>query len=259
MELNMHDDTRQSVEPPMRGKSLLEANKQQLRQIVNIDERFLHSHWESQRVLVSFIPPEARTILDIGCGPTGDLLLLVPDMIYVGLDFVHDYLAALRVRRQDQRLFDYATRDWVASPMETLPFRDETFDVVYSRHSLEHSPNLDLSIKEIRRVLRPGGLFLFCVPSRVDDVEPTHLTRWSGRQWASALSQVGRIRFHAHHDYFIDEYYGCIQKSGGPQRSLLARIRRKSSFWHGQGVLPMWMARFLVKTYAKARALRLVK
>ena len=70
--------------------------------------------------------------------------------------------------------------------MERLPFATGTFDVVYSRHSLEHSSDLGSSLSEIRRVLRPGGTFIFCVPARLDDTEEAHMTRWPGRQWLAA-------------------------------------------------------------------------
>ncbi len=40
-----------------------------------------------------------------------------------------------------------------------LPFKDNQFDYVYSWGVLHHSPNLDVSIKELFRVLKPGGGF----------------------------------------------------------------------------------------------------
>lgn len=40
-----------------------------------------------------------------------------------------------------------------------LPFEDNSFDYVYSWGVLHHSPNLELSIKELFRVLKPGGGF----------------------------------------------------------------------------------------------------
>jgi glycosyltransferase involved in cell wall biosynthesis/ubiquinone/menaquinone biosynthesis C-methylase UbiE len=40
---------------------------------------------------------------------------------------------------------------------ENLPFPDETFDVVYSNGVLHHTPNTHRVVKEIRRVLKPGG------------------------------------------------------------------------------------------------------
>lgn len=43
---------------------------------------------------------------------------------------------------------------------EKLPFDDNTFDVVYLRQVLHHASDMPLFIREVRRVLRPRGLFI---------------------------------------------------------------------------------------------------
>ncbi len=233
----------------------IHANRSQLRAIADVDELFVHQHWASERALVAFIPPLARTILDIGCGPTGGMLMHVPDMVYVGVDFVTEYLAKLYNDKGAQGPWPFARRAWVTSPMETLPFPDGFFDVVYSRHALEHSNDLAGTLAEIRRVLKPGGIFLFCVPARVDDTEPTHLTRWPGRRWLDALRTVGRVRFQAHHRFFIDEFYGCIEKPGGARTGWVERLRQNLDFLYGQGVVPLWLTRLLVGLYRRLRVI----
>ncbi len=53
---------------------------------------------------------------------------------------------------------------------EDLPFPDESFDLVLGHAVLHHLPHLDDAFAEFRRVLRPGGLFLFAgEPSRTGD------------------------------------------------------------------------------------------
>ncbi len=47
---------------------------------------------------------------------------------------------------------------------EKLPFPDSCFDVVFNKSVLEHIRNTDHLIREIRRVLKPGGLILCMVP-----------------------------------------------------------------------------------------------
>lgn len=49
---------------------------------------------------------------------------------------------------------------------ESLPFPDDTFDLVFHHYVAEHFPSPVLCNREIARVLKPGGLLLFQTPSR---------------------------------------------------------------------------------------------
>ncbi len=54
---------------------------------------------------------------------------------------------------------------------ETLPFADESFDLVFGHAVLHHIPNLAKAFSEFDRVLRPGGYVAFCgEPSRYGDM-----------------------------------------------------------------------------------------
>jgi ubiquinone/menaquinone biosynthesis C-methylase UbiE len=58
-----------------------------------------------------------------------------------------------------------------AAEAETLPFGDESFDLVLGHAVLHHIPDLDRAFSEFARVLRPGGTLAFCgEPSRYGDL-----------------------------------------------------------------------------------------
>lgn len=52
----------------------------------------------------------------------------------------------------------------VVGDLFSLPFRDNTFDYVFSIYVLEHVPNPELAIKEMHRVLKPGGICYSFIP-----------------------------------------------------------------------------------------------
>ncbi len=59
----------------------------------------------------------------------------------------------------------------VACDAEALPFPDDSFDLVLGHAVLHHLPDLDQAFREFRRVLRPGGTFVFAgEPSRIGDL-----------------------------------------------------------------------------------------
>jgi ubiquinone/menaquinone biosynthesis C-methylase UbiE len=54
---------------------------------------------------------------------------------------------------------------------EALPYDDDTFDLVCGHAVLHHIPDLDLAMREVLRVLKPGGTFVFAgEPSRHGDL-----------------------------------------------------------------------------------------
>jgi SAM-dependent methyltransferase len=53
---------------------------------------------------------------------------------------------------------------------EQIPYDDATFDVVVGHAVLHHIPNLDAAFREVLRVLKPGGRFVFAgEPTRIGD------------------------------------------------------------------------------------------
>jgi len=54
----------------------------------------------------------------------------------------------------------------VAGDIQALPFSDNTFEVVTANMVLEHIENPAALMSEVWRVLRPGGVFLFCTPNK---------------------------------------------------------------------------------------------
>lgn len=103
-------------------------------------------------------------VLDLGSG-TGDafepLKSVMPDLSYVGLDIEHSAEVDDRVR-SDLTFKTYDGR--------TIPFADNSFEVVFCRQVLEHVRYPDDVIAEVSRVLKKDGVFV----GSVSQLEPYH-------------------------------------------------------------------------------------
>lgn len=100
--------------------------------------------------------PGARglKVLEIGCGlGTDGAQFAEADADYTGVDLTD---AAVELARKRFELFDLRGKFQTADA-ENLDFQNESFDLIYSHGVLHHTPDTAKSIREIHRVLRPGG------------------------------------------------------------------------------------------------------
>jgi len=65
--------------------------------------------------------------------------------------------------------------DWVAADLiSDLPFRSESFDLVLMLEVIEHLPDIPHSLREIARVLKPGGIAIVTTPNRLNVISRIH-------------------------------------------------------------------------------------
>lgn len=103
-------------------------------------------------------------VLDVGCG-TGyatQALLTRTDHVH-GLD-----QSTHQLERAWQKLGKHDPVSFYIGDAEHLPFRDGSFDVVWSSGSIEYWPNPVGTLAECRRVTRPGGQVLVVGPNHPD-------------------------------------------------------------------------------------------
>jgi ubiquinone/menaquinone biosynthesis C-methylase UbiE len=75
---------------------------------------------------------------------------------------------------------------------ESLPFDDASFDLVVGHAVLHHIPDVELSIREVLRVLKPGGRFVFAgEPTKYGDVVARRLSRWTWKAVTKATELPG--------------------------------------------------------------------
>src|SRR6195256_6995666 len=94
-------------------------------------------------------------LLEVGCGMGTDLLQFARGGAKVtGIDLTP---RSIQISRQHLEVYGEGG-DFAISDGENLPFADESFDVVYSNGVLHHTPDTAGAVREVHRVLRPGGL-----------------------------------------------------------------------------------------------------
>lgn len=121
-------------------------------------------HEWAERVAETADLIHGERVLDIACG-TGVLARAVLERVgprgsVVGIDLDEDMLSV--ARRRSRRI------DYHHGPAESLPFDSELFDVVVSQFGLMYFDDQRTAVREMMRVLRPGGRLVVAVFDRID-------------------------------------------------------------------------------------------
>jgi SAM-dependent methyltransferase len=132
---------------------------------------------EDVQEFIRFLPSHLRTVLELGRG-TGQLakILRRQSDVYVATDIAiqrtaHDESDALCI-----------------TDAHVLPFREGSFDTVLANNILEHLYEPLVSLKEVQRVLKPGGRLYALIP--LDGLNPEYELRT--HLWKATRDNIGR-------------------------------------------------------------------
>ncbi len=112
-----------------------------------------HIEWAINAVdKLATIPQNLKTVLDIGCGQgfMKEYFEEVLDVVWSGITIGEDFAIAKKAGIKQIYNID----------MTFLPWAGPTFDLIFARHVLEHSPFPLISLMEWRRVCKDGFLLL---------------------------------------------------------------------------------------------------
>lgn len=145
-------------------------------------------------------------VLDVGCG-TGDLTRLAAHHYAASRVLATDFTAAMleRAAARTPAGSDRERIDFTRGTALSLPFRSGSFDVVMSAFVVRNLPRLPEALRELARVLAPGGSLL-----TLEITEPT--------------SPAFRRIFHRYFDHVVP-FLGGLAKSAGPYRYLPESLR----------------------------------
>ena len=126
----------------------------------------LHRAWKAYTVLVANVR-EGQQVLDIA-GGTGDLALAFAPKVGSSGRVVHTDINEAMLREGRNRLLDAGVNlPTLVCDAEHLPFADASFDVVTVAFGLRNMTHKEDALREMNRVLRPGGKLLVLEFSKV--------------------------------------------------------------------------------------------
>lgn len=153
-------------------------------------------------ILIRTSPGKINKLLVVGCGTGLEPAILNRELraSVTGVDLQADF---------DKKATDYV--ELKRGDAMSLEFEDETFDFIYSYHSLEHMANPSKALNEMNRVLRHGGSYWIGTPNRsrlianlgARDIYGKRATwpriwRANVRMWSQRLRGKFRNEFGAH-------------------------------------------------------------
>jgi SAM-dependent methyltransferase len=148
-------------------------------------------------------------VLDLGCGDGHFASVAFNHPLDVGLDPWGEPI------RQAARLGGY--RALAQADGGKMPFPDGYFNCAMSNSVLEHIPQLEAVLYEVGRVLKPGALFLFCVPNHNFSASLS-IGRWMDRLGLHRLGDAYRDFFNriARHEHLDppEIWEGRLEASG---------------------------------------------
>ena len=130
-----------------------------------LGREMLRQEWHYYETVLT-MPGPGNRVLDLACGSgLYSLAWAERGANVTGIDFDRGLLVASRERVG--RVSPQAPRPvWTGGDAARLPFRGESFDLVFCNSLLEHVPDWEAVVREAARVLRPDGLFVVYTTNR---------------------------------------------------------------------------------------------
>jgi ubiquinone/menaquinone biosynthesis C-methylase UbiE len=141
-------------------------------------------------------------VLDAGCGAGHTALAFARDAAQVtALDLTPEMLTQVQLLAAERGISNVITRQ---GDVEQIPFEDAAFDLVSSRYSAHHWHHPARALREVQRVLKPGGTFLLS-----DIVAPDDPTQDTFLQAIELLRDPSHVR-----DHRIGEWRSMLEATG---------------------------------------------
>jgi ubiquinone/menaquinone biosynthesis C-methylase UbiE len=191
-----------------------------------------HAKGKSLERLVELVKPQASwRVLDVATGAGHTAYAFAPHVARVwATDITEEMLALVRTEIDKRNL---ANMRVAYAKAESLPFEDESFDLVTSRIAPHHFESIPAFLDEAHRVLKPGATLAIAdnvVPAgSVGDYvnaferfrDPSHLRAWTMEEWQAALETHGFRVTHKESDTKAMDFASWASRHDATMQSLL--------------------------------------
>lgn len=163
------------------------------------------------RKLISLMKSyKGARILDVGTG-NGNFIRILTSLddgfkSAVGIDLLESAIKVCKSGFKDKRI------KFMKMDVLKMDFKDESFDIVSLSNSLHHLKDIEATLKEMERVLAPGGVLLFC------EMRSNNLTK----------KQKSHLDIH-HFAAEIDRERGSVHNDTFTDKEILKHLTEKSS------------------------------
>ena len=127
----------------------------------------IHRYWKKS--LINMMKPVVnRRLIDVACG-TGDIGKFFLKSTNKNAEITCVDPNEGMINQGKQKLSSYINVKWIKSPAEKLPLPDNSFDYYTISFGLRNTKNLNKTLSEAYRVLKPGGRFLCLEFSKIQN------------------------------------------------------------------------------------------
>lgn len=188
----------------------------------------LHRWWRNRalRMAARLLPADPRRILDVACG-TGDVAFrlheIYPDAEITGLDLSEGMLDVARRKLAGMNGSARSKISFIQGDSLAMPYPDATFDLLTVAYGVRNFERLSEGLKEMARVIKPGGVL--CIVELSEPANPVikSLYRLYAR---NLIPAVGRLvsKDPRAYTYLPESIAAC------PQRADMTRLMTAAGF-----------------------------
>ena len=147
----------------------------------------IHRIWKKS-LITMMNPSPNQKLIDVGCG-TGDIAKIFLNYVNKDAQITCVDPNIGMVNKGKEKLKKFRNIDWIIASAEKLPLTDNSYDFYTISFGLRNTTNLNKSLNEAYRVLKPGGRFLCLEFSKIQNSNLDYLYK----NYSKIIPFIGKI------------------------------------------------------------------